>query len=212
MARQNRARRYRAVLQSLAAVRAVLALAAIPLAPVLYHDHFVVLVLLRPTKEVLLAAGFLIRDGDVGLVPVLVAAVPLAIIGVWLFFALGRAYARELQRGDVPRIASKVLRPKRVRALSKLLDEKGTRVVLLGRLAAFPSVLLAAAAGASGMRPRDFLPIDALGAALSIVEVLTAGYLLGDAYKDAGAPLTAVGIAVLTVLLVVAGRSLRTSS
>jgi len=37
----------------------------------------------------------------------------------------------------------------------------GSAEVELGRLAAFPSVLLAAAAGASGMEPRRFLPADA---------------------------------------------------
>ena len=209
MARQNRTRAYRGALQALAVLRTLLGLIAIPLAPLLWHSHFVVLILLRPTKDVLLAAGFLLRDGDIGLMPVLLASIPLAVLSVWLFFALGRAYARELERGDLPKIATKVLRPKRVRALSDLLDEKGTRVVLIGRLAAFPSVLLAAAAGASGMRPREFLPIDALGAVLSIAEVLVAGYLFGDAYKHAGAPLTAVGVALLAILLVIVGRALR---
>lgn len=211
-AAHSRTRRYRVPLQGLAVLRGVLAIAALPLAPLLYHDHLVGLVLLRPTKEVLLFAGFQMREGSVGLVPVVLAALPIMLFGVWLFFVLGRAYAREIERGDLPKLAAKLMPPKRVQALQKLLDEKGTRVVLIGRLAAFPSVLLAAAAGASGMKPRRFLPIDALGALLSIVEVLVAGYVFGEAYQRAGTWITAAGVALLFALLFVVGRALRTDS
>ena len=43
----------------------MLGIVAILLAPALFDDHFVVLVLLRPTKEVLLAGGFFLRQDDV---------------------------------------------------------------------------------------------------------------------------------------------------
>src|SRR6186997_632418 len=87
----------RSFLVTLTLVRAVIAVVAIPLAPWLYRDHYIVLLLLRPTKDVLLLGGFLLRDGSVGLVPVLAAVVPLALFGVWIFYALGRAYSDELQ-------------------------------------------------------------------------------------------------------------------
>ena len=209
VARRSRAREYRGVLLSLAAARAVFAVIAIPLAPVLYHDHVVELVLLRPTKEVLLFSGFQMREGDVTLPPVVLAAIPIAVFGVWLFYVLGRAYARELHDGDLPKLAARLLPPERVESLSTLLDEKGARVVVLGRLAAFPSVLLAAAAGASGMEPRRFLPADALGALLSIAEVLVAGYVFGEAYKRVGTWITVFGVVVLFALLFLVGRALR---
>ena len=205
----SRTRQYRTPLVSLAAVRGLLAVAAIPLAPLLYHDHLLGLVLLRPTKEVILFAGFQIREGDVTVLPVVLAAVPIAVFGVWLFFVLGLAYARELQDGELPKLAAKLMPPDRVKALSKLLDEKGARVVMIGRLAAFPSVLLAAAAGASGMRPRRFLPLDGLGAMLSIAEVLVAGYLFGETYKRAGTWITMGGVVLLFALLFLVGRALR---
>src|SRR4051794_33274771 len=151
------ARRGRVVLLWVAAVRAVLGIIAIPLAPVLYRDHFVILVLLRPSKEVLLAAGFFIRDGRVHLLPVLIAATPLAILGVWHFYLLGRAWAAELNdEKDLPAVAERLLPPKRVKALGKVLDDKGVVVVFFGRLAAFPSTLIAAAAGGSRMKPSRF--------------------------------------------------------
>jgi membrane protein DedA with SNARE-associated domain len=200
----------RTVLLAAAGVRALVGIIAIPLAPVLYREHFVALVLLRPTKEVLLAGGFLVRQGDVSLPPVLLAAVPLAVFGVWLFFWLGRAYADELQDGgDLPAWGRRVLPPERVKALCKILDRRGHNVVILGRLAAFPSALLAAAAGASGMSPRTFVLADSAGAALSMAESLAAGYLLGEAYKRAGVWITVVGVVVLIVVVVLMGRWLR---
>ena len=197
----------------LAAVRGVLGLVAIPLAPVLYEDHFVALVLLRPTKEVLLAGGFLLREGKVGLVTMVAAAVPLLLFGVWLFYWLGRSFSDEIQSGEgLPKFADRILPPKRITAMCKLLGKKGTGVVVAGRLAAFPSTVLAAAAGASDMKPRQFLVADSVGAALSIVEVVGAGFVLGAAYKEAGPWLTAVGVGVLVGLMVVVGRWLKRES
>lgn len=188
----------------------MLGVVALFLAPFLYRRHFVVLVLLRPTKEVLLAAGFFLRRESVNLPEVVAAAVPLAVVGVWLFFWLGRAYAAEIQSGQgLPAWSERILPPRRIQALCRVLERKGPRVVVLGRLAAFPSSLLAAAAGASKMSPRAFLPADALGAVLSVAEALLAGYVLGAAYRRAGPWLTAVGFVALVALLVLFGRWLR---
>jgi membrane protein DedA with SNARE-associated domain len=206
----SKTRERRSVLLGLAAARGVLSLVAIPLAPALFRDHFVVLVLLRPTKEVLLAGGFLFREGEVRLWQILPATIPIAFLGVWLFFLLGRAYAEEIQSDEgLPKWARKVLPPERVKRMCGLLERKGAGLIVGGRLAAFPSTVLAAAAGASGMEPRKFLPADALGGALSVAEVVIAGYALGAAYKRAGPWLTALGVAVLLGLLFVVGRWLK---
>lgn len=202
--------RLRVPLLWLAVARGVIALVAIPLAPFLYREHFVLLVLLRPTKEVLLAAGFQVRRGDANPVEIVIAAVPLAVLGVWHMYWLGRAYADEIREGKgLPRFAERILPPKRIKAMCGLLDDKGTKVVVLGRLAAFPSSLMGAAAGASDMPSRQFLAADGVGALLSVAEVLVAGYALGAAYKQAGPWITAVGVAVLIALLVLVGRWLK---
>jgi membrane protein DedA with SNARE-associated domain len=194
----------------LAAVRAVLGVVAIPLAPALYKHHFVVLVLLRPTKEVLLAGGFLFRDGRVGIVEMLLASLPLALTGVWLFYWLGRAFSDEIRSGEgLPKWATKVLPPERIQALARILERKGWGVVVAGRLAAFPSTLMAAAAGMSDMPARTFISADALGGVLSIALAIGAGYLFGSAYKRAGPWLTGIGVVVLVALLIVVGRWLK---
>jgi len=189
-------------------VRAVLAIIAIPLAPALYEEHVAALVFLRPTKEVFLFAGFSVRQGDAWLPVIVLAALPILLGGVWLFYRLGRAYKDELSDADLPGLAGRLLPKKRIDQMCALLEEKGPRVVFLGRLAAFPSTLMAAAAGASGVRWRQFVVADTAGALLSMGALLGVGYALGDAYEEAGPWVTVVGALVLAALLFVLGRSL----
>lgn len=192
----------------LAAIRFVIGLAAIPLAPFLYREHFIVLVLMRPTKEVLLAAGFLVKAGKVSLLAVLAAAVPLMILGVWQFYYLGRAYRDEIRKGELPGIQGRILSADKVKKITKTLDKKGPRLVFLGRLAAFSSAVVATAAGAGKMSPRDFLPADGGGAILSAALSIGAGYFLGQAYEKASPLLSVVGVVALLGAAVLLGRYL----
>src|SRR5687767_2242543 len=83
----------RLVLLVLAGLRGIASVVAIPLAPILWREHFLGLVLLRPTKDVFLAGGFAIRQHHLGWIETYLAAVPLAVFGVWLFYWLGRSFA-----------------------------------------------------------------------------------------------------------------------
>ena len=199
----------RTALMWLAAIRFLISVVAIPLAPFLYREHFVVLVLMRPTKEVLLAAGFLIKAGKVGLLPVVAAALPLMVLGVWLFYYLGRAFRDEITEGELPGVAGRILSPEKVKKIKKVLDKKGSRLIVLGRLAAFPSTIAATAAGAGRMTPREFLPYDAAGAAASIALAIGAGYALGQAYEEASPVLSVVGVMALAVGAILLGRYLK---
>jgi membrane protein DedA with SNARE-associated domain len=203
--------RVRTPLLWLAGIRVVIGILAIPMAPFLYREHFIVLVLMRPTKEVLLAAGFLIREGKVDLFSVLVAAVPLMILGVWQFFYLGRAFCEEITKGEVPGIGGRIVNAKKVNQIGKVLDKKGSRLVFLGRLAAFSSAVLAAAAGACKMRPRDFLWVDAAGALVSAAIAIGAGYFLGEAYEHASPVISVIGVIALIGAAVLLGRWLKKS-
>ena len=206
------ARKFREAMLWVAAVRVVLGTLAIPLAPFLYKKHFLILVLMRPTKEVMLAAGFRARSGDVNLPEILIAAIPLTILGVWHSYYLGRAYAKEIKSDKLPWIASKILPSKKIKALQKVLKKKGPRLIFLGRLAAFPSALVAAAAGSSEVTSRDFLVPDGTGGILSLGVVMAIGYFLGDAYKKGGTWVTVAGVAVLAVVAVLFGRYLKRES
>ena len=165
------------------------------------------LVLLRPSKEVLLFAGYLLEDDDITPLVAAGAALPLLLGGVWVMFALGRAYADEVTepRGG---LLGRLLPPGRMERLVRAVDEQGSRLVFLGRLAAFPSTLVAAAAGAAGMPARGFLVADTLGALVSMVVLVGAGVALEDSYEEAGPWISAAGVAVLVLAVGFLGRSL----
>ena len=199
------------MLLGVVAVRAFVEIAAIPVAPALYEDHVAVLVGLRPTKEVFMFGGYQVREGNAWLPVLLLVAIPLLLGGVWLFYALGRAYEKELSNADLPGIAGRLLPKERIEQLQQVLEEKGSRVVFFGRLAAFPSTLMAAAAGASGVPFKEFAIADAAGAILSMGALLGIGFGLGQAYESAGPWITGVGVLIIAALLVVLGRSLTRS-
>jgi membrane protein DedA with SNARE-associated domain len=189
--------------------RGALAILAVLLVTELYEDHFVLLALLRPTKEVLLAGGFFVRRGDVGILPLVLAAIPLSAVGVWASFLLGRSYAPELEDGvELPGVVGRLLPARRIESLRAVLEGKGTKVVFLGRLAVFPSTVMAAAAGASGLSVAEFAKADTAGLLASIAEVVVLGYVLGEAREQAGPWLTVAGAAVALVVLAIIGRKL----
>lgn len=202
----------RKALLAFALFRAVLGIAAIPLAPFLFEDHFLVLVLLRPAKEVFLAGGFLARQGDVNLVMLVLAAIPLSIFGVWHFFLLGRAYADEINSERLSGVAAKVLTPSRIEKFERSLEKRGPKLIFLGRLAVLSSAAVAAAAGAANMEPRKFFPWDLAGGLLSIAYTVAAGWFLGEAYEQAGPWITVAGVLALIGFAFVLGRTLQRDS
>ena len=197
------------ILLGVAIVRAVLGVAAIPLAPFLYEEHFLILVLLRPTKEVFLAGGFLARQGDVALPLLVLAAIPLSIFGVWLFYLLGRAYGKEIRSDKMPGFAARILTPERIKKFERALDKKGPKLIFLGRLAVLSSATVAAAAGAAKLEPKKFFPWDLAGGLLSIAYTVAAGWLLGETYEKAGPWITVGGVVALVGFAVILGRSLQ---
>lgn len=203
------------VLLVLAGLRAVLGVLAIFLAKFLYRDNFLLLVLMRPTKDVFLAGAFLARQGnEPGLLwKVLLAGLPLSLAGVWISYLLGRQYSEEIGRQQLPGIAGRILPVKKIRKFEDMLKKKGPRLALLGRLAAFPSSVIGMAAGSSDLASRKFLPADGLGAVLAIAEVMSLGYVLGSFFNkdDPVTSWTITGVAVAATfgLLFLLGRYLK---
>ncbi len=199
----------RRVLLALAGLRVAVAVIAIPLVPLWFKDHFLLLVLMRPTKELFLAGGFLVKRGDVDLALLCLAAIPLSIFGAWIFYFLGRAYAKEIDTGNLPKYAEKILDPEKINRFEKALDEKGSKLIFLGRIAVMSSAAVAAAAGSVRLAPKRFFPVDLAGGLVSIAYTVTAGYYLGEAYEKAGPWLTAVGVVAFIGFAYILGRALK---
>ena len=164
---------------------------------------------MRPTKEVFLAGGFLARQGDVSLPLLVLAAIPLSIFGVWHFFLLGRAYAKEIHSNKMPGLAGRILTPDRIKKFERSLDKKGPTLIFLGRLAVLSSASVAAAAGAAKLEPKKFFPYDLAGGLLSIAYTVAAGWFLGEAYEKAGPWITVAGVVALVGFAFILGRSLQ---
>jgi membrane protein DedA with SNARE-associated domain len=195
------------LLLALAVARTVLGLVALGLAPVLFKRHFVVLALLRPSQSVILAGAFLAHQGDVWLPSVLAAAVPLQVVAIWLYFALGRTWNEELSKEDddgdddqLPFLAARILKPRHVRRLRRVLEHKGARLVFLARFAIFPTGMVSTAVGACDLEPRRYLPADLAGVLLATAASVGVGYGLGVAYDGARPWVVVAGVAGLLAL------------
>jgi len=191
---------------SLAAARGILALLAIPLAPALYKSHAALLVLLRPTKEVFLFAGYKASEHELNLAVVVLAAIPLLLVGTWVFYFLGRSYKDDMADADLPGIAGRLLPRERIQSLCDAVNDRGWPLVFIGRLAIMPSTLVAAAAGTADVPVRTFIAADAAGALVSMAMMLAAGWFLGEARETAGPWFTALGAVALMALMYLLGK------
>ena len=200
-------RRARAVVLSLAALRYLVPIAALPLIPVLVPDRVPLLVLIRPGKEILLLAGGLWRTtGSPTLAAAFLAYLPLMVGGVWVFFLLGRAYADELRAGEGPAWLHRLVPRDKLELGHRVLASHGAAIAVLVRVAALPPTIVAAAAGTSDTPGRRYLAADLVGALAAFAITVGLGALLGDAYERGGIWLTAVGVAVVLALFVLVSR------
>jgi membrane protein DedA with SNARE-associated domain len=188
-------------LLGLAAVRTIAALVALPLLPVLYEHDFLVLVALRPSLGVLLLGAILARQGGMSLWAMLLIAIPLQLLIVWLYFLIGRVWESDIHSDDsLPFFTARLLQRNQVRRLREALQAHGSRLVVLARFAIFPTGLLAATAGAAGMKPARYFPADGLAFATAAGLVVGAGYGLGLAQRQSDLWLTIIGTAGLIAI------------
>lgn len=185
-----------------AILRYAIPLAAVPLIPFLLTRNISLLVLLRPQKEFLLLGGGQARFlGEPDLWLLFAAYLPLSVLPIGAFYLVGRQYRHVLGTDAAPRWLSRVLPPKQLDLGVRMMARKGPVIAILGRLAALPPTMLAAAAGLAGTSARRFLIADAIGALAAFAIVVTVGWGLGRAYADGAAWLTAAGVALFVGML-----------
>lgn len=129
------------------------------------------------------------------------AALPMQIAAVWLYFALGRAWSKDLDRDDrLPFLAARVLHPHEIRRLRSGLRARGPLVIVLTRFAMFPAGLAATAAGSAGLPTTKYLVADSAGATVATLAAIGAGYGLGIAHEAAGPWLVGIGFVGLVAI------------
>lgn len=204
------ATRMRPLILGLAILRYGIPVAALPLVPRLIPDDVGLLTLLRPNKEVILLAGGLTKtDSTPGIIVTFLAYLPFMVGGVWVFFALGRAYADDLAAGTGPDWLHRMVPDERLRLARRVLTRKGPSVALIGRVAAMPPTIIAAAAGTSDVDTRRFLAADLVGAIIAFAMIFGIGLALGEAYESGGPWLTAGAVGALILGAAVVSRWLQ---
>jgi membrane protein DedA with SNARE-associated domain len=193
-----------------AALRYVIPLVAVGSIPWLITRNITLLVLLRPTKEFLLVGGGQSRFlGEPDPLLLLLAFLPLGLFAIPAFFVVGRAYGTRLRAGEGPRWLTRAIPPDHVELGQRVLAKHGPAIAILGRFAAMPPTVLAAAAGMSDVSWRAYLAADAVGAALSAGATIAVGYALGRAYQEGSLLLTGIGLALFLVMIGVLTRWIR---
>ncbi len=183
-------------------VRFAIPLAAVPLIPFLIRDNITLLVLLRPQKEFVLVGGGQTRYlGEPGVLPLLLAYLPLGVLAVSAFFVVGRAYRTALREQAGPAWLHRAIPPRQFELAQRVLARRGPIIAVIGRLAAMPPTVLAAAAGTSDVAPRRYLLADAIGAVLGFGMAAGVGLALGRAYEEGGVWLTVVGVALFVAMI-----------
>ena len=164
-------------------------------------DDIYWLLLVRPSKDVQLwGGGLATATGEVDLWLLFLAYAPLMIVMNWSFFFLGRAYGPALARGEGPGWLQRSVSPKNFATARALLARRGPAIAVIGRVAALPPTVMAAAAGTSDIGAWRYQSADTVGGVLAFVVTVGVGLLLGEAYEAAG-PWLAVGGGVLFLAL-----------
>ena len=183
-------------------LRFAIPLAAVPAIPFLLRDRIGLLVLLRPQKEFLLVGGGQTRFlGEPGVLPLLLAYLPLGVLAVSAFFVVGRAYRTALREESGPAWLHRVVPPQQFELAQRVLARRGPAIAVIGRIAAMPPTVLAAAAGTSEVAPNRYLLADAFGSMLGFAMAVGVGLALGRAYEDGGVWLTAVGVVLFGAMI-----------
>lgn len=155
------------------------------------------LLLVRPSKDVLLWGGGLrTTTGEVDLLLLFLAYAPLMMVMNWSFFFLGRAYGPALAHGEGPSWLQRSVSPKNFATARALLARRGPAIAVIGRVAALPPTVMAAAAGTSDIGTWRYQLADTVGAVVAFAVTVAVGVALGEAYEAAG-PWLAVGGGVL---------------
>lgn len=193
---------WRRIALAVVVLRFAIPLAAVPAIPFLLREHITWLVLVRPQKEFLLVGGGQTRYlGEPGVAPLLLAYLPLGVLAVSAFFVVGRAYRTALQEQNGPAWLHRAVPPQQLELAQRVLARRGPAIAVIGRIAAMPPTVLAAAAGTSPVPPRRYLVADAVGSVLGFGLAVGVGLALGRAYEEGGVWLTAVGVVLFAAMI-----------
>jgi membrane-associated protein len=155
-------------------ISSVWAVTAVFLVPAL--ETAIVLGLMFPGEITVFLGGVLVAQGNVPLLPVLIAAVLGPVTGDTIGYWLGRRYGEETVRRKLN---------KRWQRAHHWLSKKGTATIFVGRFLPFLRSVLPTAAGAMGLRQTRFLSADLPAAGIWGVASVLLGYFAARDFERA---------------------------
>ena len=150
---------------------------------------------LMPGESLILVAGALAARGDLDPVALSAVVVAAAVIGDSTGYALGRWFER---RPGADRTRQRTARAR------GFLQRRGGPAVFAGRFVGFVRSFVPFAAGGAGLPYRRFLPYSAVAAVVWGVGTVAAGYYLGPSVERLVRTVGVVGAAVFVVVLLAA--------
>ena len=155
-----------------------------------------------PGETALIAAGVLAKGGSLNIVAVIAVAAAAAIVGDNLGYLIGRHGGRRLLEAPGP------LERHRLEIIERgepFFERHGPKAVFLGRWVTGLRIAAAWLAGITHMRWTTFFFWNALGGVAWATSVGLAAYLLGDAVKKILEVGGLAAVAVVVLVLLVAG-------
>lgn len=131
-----------------------------------------------PEETVLTVSGYLIWQGQLELVPVILVAMASAVLGDNVAYWLGRRYGRHVLARFV-RVG-----PERLERMQRFVMRYGMLAVFAARFVAGLRFMAGPLAGSTGLSPLRFFVANLLGAALYVPVAIGAGYAVGYGVGD----------------------------
>ena len=156
-----------------------------------------------PTELTLPLFGFLVGQGRLSFVPVLLTATAARVSASLIFYALGRRIGGERLRRLIKRVErTKLLFTSDVDKASEVFERHGGKALLIGHLIPGVGALISVPAGLKRMPIRwRFLGYTALGGTLWTGTLVSLGWALGSRWRMAELYASIIGFVVLTILI-----------
>ena len=162
-----------------------------------------------PAELILPFSGFLVHQGRLELVPVILAGVVGSVLGAWCWYGLGRLVnERRLERFAARHGSWLGFSPATLAASRRWFNRHGVAVVFWGRIIPGVRTFVSVPAGIELMPQPSFLAWTAAGSLLWVTVLTLAGLALGEHYGKVLAVLEPIGGLLLAALMLAGAGAL----
>lgn len=198
-------------LQNLAEALPRLILGAVEANPLLGYGMLALAMLLEnvvppiPSEVILPLGGFLVQQGKLQLLPVILACLLGTVLGAWFWYGIGRLLNEERLELWIARHGGWLgLRPESLASSRAWFARHGAKLVFWGRMVPGVRTLVSVPAGIELMPQLPFLAWTTAGSLLWVVALTGAGRALGAGYGEGLAWMGSLAGATRLVLLALA--------